>query len=234
MRKAIVLLVLGLLAASTASASTPWSEFFNYSDGDLAVVSGGSWAVHSGTPPTNVQVVSGQAVVNSANAPDINYQFRTPAEATPTDVIYGSFNLKISGTQTAAGGYFAHFMNNGTFFAARVFAALVDASTYKIGISTTSSTPVYWPTPLNKDQTYSIAIRYDAATGISTLWVDPTSLAGGVDSAVGPIGTLVSGFALRQSGGYGTATIDDIRVDVTSGVVSTTNSSWGDVKSLFR
>jgi hypothetical protein len=235
MRKAIILIAFSVLAVSSASAALPWNETFSYADGNLTNNPG--WVLHSGVLPTDVQVVAGKAVLNSATAPDVSYQFRTQAEATATDVLYASFTLKVTGTQTATGTYFAHFMNTGTFFAGRVFAALNDATTYKLGINTTSGTPAFWPTPLTKGVDYEIAVRYDAATGVSTLWVNPTTGGWTSEGLVGPavtMGTLVSGFALRQSAGYGVATIDNLSVSVSSGIVATTNSSWGDVKSLFR
>lgn len=240
MRKAIILIAFSVLAVSSASAALPWNETFTYPAGNLTNNPG--WALHSGVLPTDVQVVvdvdgDSKAVLSSATAPDVNYQFRTQAEATATDVIYASFTLKITGTQTATGTYFAHFMNTGTYFAGRVFAALNDATTYKLGINTTSGTPAFWPTPLTKGVDYEIAVRYDATTGVSTLWVNPSTGGWTSEGLVGPAvtpGTLISGFALRQSAGYGTATIDDLSVSASSGIVSTTTSTWGDVKSLFR
>lgn len=235
MRKVIIFLALGVLAASPAFASIPWSETFTYSDGNLTSVS--SWVTHSGTG-TDIQVVNGEAVANSATAPDDNFQFRTQAEASATDVLYACFRLKITGTQTTSGTYFAHFMNTGTYFAGRLFAALVDADTYKLGINTTSTTPTTWSAPLNKGEYYNIAIKYDAGTGLSTLWINPTNESSpSLVGASATIGTLISGFALRQSAGYGIATIDDLQVDTyfcIEGAVPTTNSSWGALKSDYR
>jgi hypothetical protein len=232
MRKVIILLALGVLAASSASASLPWMETFTYSDGNLTANPG--WLTHSGTG-TDVQVLNSEAVLTSTNAPDDNYQFRTQLEASATDVLYASFRLKISGTQTAAGTYFAHFMNTGTFFAGRVFAALVDGTTYKLGINSANTTPPAWSAPLNKGQYYKIMIKYDAASGLSTMWIDPIDESS--PSLVGAnvsIGTLISGFALRESAGYGIATIDDIMVAASSTAVPTTDSSWSAVKSQYR
>ena len=243
MRKMVITLIaLGVFAASTASAAAFWGETFSYANGDLTAVSTGIWTTHSGTLPTDVQVVNGEAVLNSANAPDDNRQF-SPARGA-TDATYACFKLAISGTQTASGTYFAHLMNTGTFFGARVFAMLNDATTYKLGIATTSTTPVgaaIWPTPLTKGVYYNIAIKYDAATGISTLWVNPSAEASpSVVGLAGPTGTLISGFALRQSAGYGVANIDDVGVGPTFEdacyvvPTPTSSSTWGKLKSLYR
>jgi hypothetical protein len=236
----ITLLALGVFAASTASAASFWSESFAYANGDLTAVSTGIWVTHSGTLPTDVQVLNGAAVLTSTNAPDDNRQW-TPARSI-TDVTYACFNMTITGTQTAAGTYFAHFMNTGTYFTARVFAALgTGTNSYKLGINTTSATPNWWATELTKGVTYVVAIKYDAATGVSTMWVNPQSEAS--TSIIGnatTIGTAISGFALRQSGGYGVATIDDISVGATfddacaAAPTPTSSSTWGKLKSLYR
>jgi hypothetical protein len=235
MRKAIILVVFAVLAASSASAGFYWDTNFTLPDGNLTNNPG--WTVHSGTLPTDVQIVGGKAVLNSANAPDVGHQFRTQGAATAADVVYASFTLRITGTQTTTGTYFAHFMNTGTFFAGRVFAALNDATTYKLGINTTGGVPAFWPTPLTKGVDYEIAVRYNAANGVSTLWVNPTAggwTSQGLDGPAITIGTLISGFGLRQSSGYGIATIDDLSVTSSDGVVSTTNTTWGAVKAEYR
>jgi hypothetical protein len=233
----ITLIALGVFAASAASAASFWSESFNYADGNLATVATGIWNTHSGT--TDITVVSGEAVVNSAAGADDNRQF-TPAQSA-TASTYACFRMAISGTQTASGTYFAHLMNTGTFFGARVFAMLNDATTYKLGISTTSTTPIgaaIWPTPLTKGVYYNVSIKYDAATGISTLWVNPTLESDpSIVSLVGPTGTLISGFALRQSAGFGIANVDDITVGTTfcpEAPVPTSKGTWGQLKSLYR
>ena len=233
MRKVIALLALGVLAASSASAALPWTEHFNYLDGNLTANPG--WVTHSGTG-TDVQVLNGEAVATSTAAPDDNYQFRTQEEATATDVLYACFQLKISGTQTTS-VYFAHFINNGYYYAARVFAGVVDANTYKLGINTTATAPTNWSAPLNKDEYHTIVIKYDAVSGVSTMWIDPVdeSSPSLVGEATYP-GTLISGFAIRQAAGFGIATIDDVTVSTSFclGVVPTTENSWSGVKSLYR
>ena len=237
----ITLLALGVFAASSASAANFWSETFSYANGDLTAVSGGLWVTHSGALPTDVQVVGGEAVYGTS-APDDNRQF-TPAQSA-TASTYACFKLKISGDQTAGGGYFAHLMNNGTLFAARVYAMLNDATTYKLAIATSSVTPVtgaIWPTPLTKGVYYNVVVKYDASTGYSTMWVDPTSEGSpSVISGTAVTGTPISGFALRQATGYGVATIDDIGVGNTFVdacalyPVPTSSNTWGKLKSLYR
>ena len=243
MRKMVItLLALGVFAASTAFAANFWSETFPYAAGGLVAVSGGNWTTHSGTPPIDIQVVSGEAVVNSANAPDDNRQFTPPQSTTAST--YACFRLAISGTQTAGGTYFAHLMNNGTLFAARVFAMLNDATTYQLAIGTSSTAPLagaIWPTPLTKGVYYDVTVKYDAFTGYSTMWVNPTSEASpSVISSTAVTGTPISGFGLRQASGYGVANIDNIGVGNTFldacvlNPVPANSNTWGQLKSLYR
>jgi hypothetical protein len=243
MRKiAIALLALGLFAASTASAASFWSETFTYANGGLVAVSGGNWTNHSGTG-TDIQVVNGEAVVNSANAPDDNRTFTAQPSGSTT---YACFRMKIALTAApaAAGAYFCNFKDTGTFnFQARVFVGPDGTSTtsYKLGINASGNTPTYWATPLVTGTYYTVAIRYNASTNSATLWVDPQSEAStSVTQTTG--GTTVyvpSAFALRQASGYGVATVDNIQVgdnfgDLCPNPTPTSSQTWGQLKSLYR
>jgi hypothetical protein len=235
MRKVIVLLALGLLAASSASAASFWTESFSYANGGLVAVAGGAWATHSGTG-TDIQVLNGEAVITQTNAPDDN---RTFPAATATAKTYACFKMKISGTQTTAGTYFIHFKDTGTMnFAARLVAYLNDATTYKLGIGATSATVTQWPSVLTKDTYYNVTMMYDAAAGSAKLWVDAAvETDPSVTATGGSTGFLLSALALRQASGYGIATVDDITVGDTfcpEPVVPTSSESWSSVKSQYR
>jgi hypothetical protein len=234
MRKVIVLLALGVLAASSASAATFWTESFDYANGGLVAVAGGLWVNHSGTG-TDIQVLNGEGVLTQTNAPDDN---RTFAAQTATAKTYYCFKMKISGTPNTTGTYFIHLKDSGTMnFAARVFARNVDASTFNLGFGSTSSTATWLPTAYTKDVYYHVTAMYDAATGSSTIWVDPTDETSPGTTVAGTAGFLLSGLALRQSSGFGIATVDDITVGDTfcpGTVVPTSNNSWGEVKGMYR
>ena len=62
---ALLPLSFALVVASSAQAVRFWSEPFDYPSGALPAVSGGNWAYFSGTG-TDVQVVSGEAVIDNA------------------------------------------------------------------------------------------------------------------------------------------------------------------------
>src|SRR5262245_14426350 len=93
MRKtAISLFVLGIAAvafAATASATVLLSEGFSYPNGNLA--GNGTWLTHSGAG-TDIQVVSGRANGNMANAPDDNASFAAQPTTAPT---YACFEVTI-------------------------------------------------------------------------------------------------------------------------------------------
>jgi hypothetical protein len=243
MRKVIALLALGLLAASSASAASFWTESFAYSNGNLAItpnVSGGLWVNHStGATYTDIQVTGGEAVLIGANGADDSRNFTA---RTATAITYACFKMKINaGTESTGNSYIAHFKDSTTGFVSQVFIFPLGASTYNIAISSTSTAPTgtaIWSTPLYRGTYYTIAIRYNAATGVSTLWVDPTlgESSPSINSVSTKTGTLVSGFALRQAIGVG-STFDDISVGDTfcpEPVVPTSSESWSSVKSQYR
>lgn len=246
MRKVIILLAFGVLAASSASAASFWTESFNYADGNLAVipnVSGGAWVNHSTStvipdPYIDIKVVSGEAVLIGANGSDDSRNF---TEQSATATTYACFKMKVNpGAEASGNSYIAHFKNASTGFVARVFIFPTSTTAFNIGINSGSTVPsgaAIWPTSLTKGTFYTIAIRYNAQTGVSTLWVSPVSEASpSITTLTTTIGTLVSGFALRQAIGAG-STFDDITVGDTfcpGEVVPTTNSTWGAVKSDYR
>jgi hypothetical protein len=247
MRKtAIAFLALGLSAAlfTPASAIVHWSETFAYADGGLVAGSGGNWATHSGTG-TDIQVAAGVAVGDMAAAPDDN---RTFAAQDTTAATYACFRVMIPSIVGAPRtNYFAHLKDGTTTnFVCRVFVA-PQGSTFSFGLSLFSGTmAVQWPTALNYDQWYTIAIKYDPtpALDVCELWVDPVdeSSAKITTSAVAP-SFLVSAFAMRQSStGTGTVwkyNVDNIMVgsdflDLCPNPTPTRNSTWGQVKSIYR
>jgi hypothetical protein len=262
MRKtAIALLALGLAAVlvSPASATKFWTETFTYTNqalgagpvvGSLNPTTG--WITHSSTfggTPTDIQIISGVAVGNHANAPDDSRMFGVTTGA--TDKTYSCFNLNIptpavlpmTGTI-----YFAHFKDNiaaGTQFTARVFGAPIvgDNAHYQLGIAIGSAGPNnFWATPLTFDTWYVVATMYDAATGGAKLWVNPageSSLSiANIDGNVA--GRLLGAFALRQSTGNWMYQVDDISVGTTfdetcKGLPTPVRTeTWGRLKTLYR
>jgi len=249
MRKtAIAFLALGLSALSftPASAIVFWSETFSYANGNLAVtpnVSGTNWTSHSGTSGVDIQVNGGVAVGNMAAAYDDNRTF-TAQDSTATT--YACFRVMIPAIVGAPRtNYFAHFKDTGTFnFASRVFVA-PQGTTFSFGLAVYSGTmQVQWPTALNYDQWYTVAIKYDGAGDAADLWVDPvTEGSPKISATASGASHFVSAFALRQSStGTGTVwtfNVDNIMVgttfdDLCPNPTPTRQSTWGHVKSIYR
>jgi hypothetical protein len=245
MRKtAIALLALGLtaaVAASPAGAVSLLSETFTYANGDLTTVSGGNWAAHSGAGTLPVQVSGGAAVLvqGGGTREDVNRSF-TAQSATATS--YACFQVSVADPGVAATTvYFAHFKDTGTSaFAGRVFVVPSGAG-FTFGLSVSSSTVgVTWASALTYGQTYTVAVKYDAAAGSAQLWVDPTSeLSTSISAAGGATGTLVSTYAFRQASGNTVQTIDNLQIgtsfeDTCPNPTPTNGTTWGRLKTLYR
>lgn len=264
MRKTAIALLALVLTASVASATVFYQETFSYPDGPLGATPVGTvnpttgWLTHSSTlggSATDIQVVSGKAIGNMANAPDDSRPFGAGFSILTgaTDKTYSCMKFKVTnntpGVELPLGAiYFAHFKDaipTGTTFTAKLFVQGITAqpTKFNLGISNgPANTPVYWPTSLSTDVEYVIATRFDAATGLANLWVNPASEASatvnGTDT--GATGRVLAAYGLRQSTGSWSYTIDDLSVgtsfDEVCGGYPTpaTPSTWGRLKSIYR
>ncbi len=213
MKTLATILVLGLLVAAPAMAANLWTETFTYGNGNLTSVSGGLWAVHSGTisGSNDVQVSNGIAVGNNANAPDVNRTFT--AQDSTTATTYACFQVKIPSVSGYPGAnYFAHFKDGGTFnFMARTYVLPIagDNAHFNFGLSAYSANnEVYcqrWPNALNYDTWYWVVLAYNSPGRSATMWVNPASPSSqsitSTTTSAGPQvpRVAVSSFALRQS-----------------------------------
>jgi hypothetical protein len=244
MRKtAIALLALGLIAAAVvpAGASSLLSETFTYANGNITTTSGGNWTAHSGAGSVPVQVTGGQAVLvqGAGSREDVN---RTFAAQGTTGKTYACFQVTVPNPGAAVvTSYFAHFKDSGTSnFAGRVFV-VASGSTFTFALASTSGTPVAtWATALTFGVQYTVAVSYDAANGTAKLWVNPTSEGStSITDATGATGTNVSSFALRQTTGNTSQSVDNLQVgttfdDTCPNPTPTRGSTWGQVKTLYR
>ena len=247
MRKtAIAILALGLSAVlfSPAAAIVHWSETFAYPNGGLVAGSGGNWATHSGAG-TDIQVTSGVAVGDMNQAPDDNRTFTAQDTTVKTYACFRVMIPSIAGAPRT--NYFAHLKDGTTTnFVCRVFVA-PQGTTFSFGLSVFSGTmAIQWPTALNYDQWYTVAIKYDPVGSSDTceLWVDPVDESSPKITATAIVPSFgVSAFALRQSStGTGTAwrfNVDNIMVgsdfaDLCPNPTPTRSSTWGQVKSIYR
>jgi hypothetical protein len=263
MRKiATPLIVLGLIAcfAIPAMAGSLVTEPFTYSDGNLTP--NGGWAVYSGTPPTDIQILTGRAVGNQANAPDDHILFTPQLIDVKT---YACFKVKITDPGSAPKAvYFALLKDAGTAnFVSRVYVLPLIAGGWTFGIShsstntTTASITPWSSTSLTYGQEYQVVINYNPVAHTSTLWVDPVneSSTNVTDTNVAIAALAVSGFGLRQSStasafitnaifNAGTAnwvySVDDLGVGQSmadacgGGVVPVDRSTWGTLKQIYR
>lgn len=265
MRKAsIAFLALSLTAVLVAPASATkfWTETFTYPDGALGYAPVGTvnpvtgWYTHSSTfggSATDIQVVGGTMVGNMANAPDDSRPFGAAYSITTgaTDVTYACFKVTFTSTASLTAGpvYFAHFKDNiptGNTFTGKLFVGGIAGSTntFNLGISNgPANVPANWPVPLSTGIQYLLATRFDATTGVATLWVNPVDETSASISGpeTGAAGRGLAGFGFRQSTANWGYIVDDLSVGTTfaetcggSTPTPTTRATWGSLKSLYR
>ena len=258
----LVVACIGPFAVHPALAGSLVTETFTYPNGDLTA--NAAWGVYSGTPPIDIQVVSGRAVGNCANAPDDHTLFTAQTTLTKT---YACFGVTITPDPANPAAppkavYFAELKDNGaSLLKSRVYVLPLTAGGWTFGVSHSSTntttlgiTP--WTTALNYGQEYKIVVNYDPVNHSSTLWVDPsTELDPSVtntNAADGPIG--ISGFGLRQSSSpslfppnptFGSGSmnwlysVDNLgvglsMVDACDVITPNDHTTWGRVKTIYR
>jgi hypothetical protein len=203
-------------AAVQARAAILAQDDFNYPDGDLVTVSGGTWTSFSGTTPLNV--ASGQAVVTGANSMDD--QIMLSGGPHTSDALFASFDVTLSAVGSG-GAYFALFKDSGTTFLSKVFATNV-AGNVQLGITAQANNPAsgaLWSPTFAVGTTHKIVVELDQTSGwpaTSTLWVDPVNqFSTSIQAADTPFPTNVAivAFGLRQSNSQqGTQLIDNLIV----------------------
>jgi hypothetical protein len=195
------------------------TEKFDYPDGSLVGAPGSPWATHSGTGG-QASVARGQLELTSADAEDVNVLF---AGAT-TPVLYASLTLKLTEFPGGIGNYFAHFRGAGvSAFRGRLFVSTNDAAadSFRLAVANNSNVATNAvPTDLSLNTTYLVVLRYEATTGTTTLWVNPTAESDpGVTATDTPVATTVTSFAFRQpassAAGIGAVLVDELRVGTT-------------------
>jgi MYXO-CTERM domain-containing protein len=208
--------VLSFLAVTTvgASATSLFSDDFNYLDGSITTVSGGIWANHSGTAG-QVDVQSGMVNLTSTESEDVNALI-TGGPYT-SGFLYYSLNVNFSVLPNGAGNYFAHFKDSSTGFRARLFTTTVGAAPgfYRLGINN-GSTPISatFSSDLALGTWHMAVVRYDAGAVATTLWVDPVLETDPSVSATDVVtGIGVSAIALRQSRTTGPVDMGTLVVD---------------------
>src|SRR6478609_7200171 len=129
--KSILLAAITALTAVAAHGAVIFQDNFTYSDGSLTNGSVGTWFYHSVSGTAELNVQSGQALVQGATGSDASANLSgAPYPAgSSTAALYAKFTVNFTSLPTAAGTYFAHFKDsgNGSAFRARVWASTTGA-----------------------------------------------------------------------------------------------------------
>ena len=198
-------------------------EPFEYPDGSINANSGFRWSNHSGIAG-QTQVTAGELQLSSAQTEDISSVFiGAPFAADSGRTLYSAFTVNFKTLPAVPGEYFAHFLptGGGSSFRARLYATPIDAAlgSYRLAIANTAasvSNAVAFPLDLSMETEYLVVVRYDIASAMSTLWVNPRSESDAsvtANDTAAPIG--INAWAFRQSaanGHMGAPHIDDLTV----------------------
>jgi hypothetical protein len=192
------------------------AENFNYPDGPLA--GNGTWTHHSGTVTGQVQIVGSKAVLSTAFTEDVNVPLPNGPFATNLGVqLYASLRVNFSQLPNSAGDYVAHF--NNTSGRCRLFVGTNNAGAgkFRVGIANGASVvSEQLATDLATNTTHRLVLRYNPATGVSTVWANPAAETDpGTNATDVAAATALSTFAFREDPGIGTFTVDDLRVGLT-------------------
>lgn len=215
--------VAAILLADLLSPSLPASDLlrdhFAYPDGPLVGATGSPWAAHSAAGSGPVLVQAGRIWISANQAEDIN----APLQGAPyepaglTNVLYARFKVSFAALPGAAGSYFAHFRSGATL-RARLWASQANAAPgfYRLGIGNSTGADAnsgQVPQDLSLDRVYEVVIRYNLASGLSSIGLDPAGESGLTVTATDPVGlTGIGTFGFRQAGGVGDLWVDDLVV----------------------
>ena len=225
LKSTTLLLALGLAQLATQAAVLFQDNFDSYSQGELptnSVSSGnGPWYAHSGSGlisviadpsgnTANALQVS-QALTVDVHAFVTNSSYPTLAPTGSVVAVYSSYTLNMQTLPTGS-AYFSHFYRDSSTFSARVFVTNNGAGGFRVGIANGggNATPVL-PTDLSLNTTYTIVTRFVPSSGISTLWLNPTTEASSSITATdAPNAIAIVGYAFRQNTGEGVMAIDSL------------------------
>lgn len=211
----LIALVVGLVAA-TAPAATFLYEPFDYADGSLITNSAGVWTTHSGTTG-EVAVANSRAYITDSKSEDVGASLSQQFAPASAATLYARFTVNCAKLPSLSGDYFAHLKSTSSLiFRAKVFALTQGASSgaFRVGLANVSNTPsAVLALDLATNTTHTLVLRYDVATTLSTLWVNPAAETDPSVTDTNATSTItVAAFALRQATGMGAWFIDDLLV----------------------
>ena len=171
-------------------------ESFPYSDGNL--VGNGNWVNFSGTSG-QIQVGSGVITLTDANSEDARVTFTAQSSGT----VYFGYDIQVTDPSSYTGTDFEYFSGfaDGTTFENKVDIAAFSASGWKPGISNSAATAeATWASDLAYATTFRIVVGINISTGVSDLWVDPSSTSSTKITGTGSQSiTEIDALYLRQS-----------------------------------
>ncbi len=196
-----------------------FSEPFDYPDGQLYGSGLWPWA-HASPTGTNfgqLQVTNGQAQLSRSQAEDVAAPLTGgPFSSSQGVVFYTGFQVLFTELPSSGGSYFIHFRDSdtGTTFRGKVFANTSGAAPgqFRLGVSSSANVPSpQFGRELLLNQPYIVVTRYNAGTGETRLWVNPTSESSpSVDSTDTPLTSQVGSIGLREDSGIGVNYIDNL------------------------
>jgi hypothetical protein len=218
MKKYLLTFAISCLAAASLRADLIWYEGFNYPNGSITNVSGGIWALHSGSDDAFVKnhrlENSGNSSTNAPRTGDVHRDFCTSActYTNGAQIVYASFTINCTNLPTTISNYIAHFYVNTTTFHARVFSIIGTVpGTWRLGISgANNAASKIYPANLAPNTDYQVVVKWnptaDNTAGDSfaaTLWVNPISSADpnviSGDTVASPAAS--TGYGFRQAAG---------------------------------
>lgn len=213
-------------------------ESFNYANGEIGEVSGGTWVPGTGTP---LNINNGQAVINQGDLTGgrerASRAISTPFNTTDNTSAYVAFTATWTALPlTVNGSYFVNFSVNTTSdtFFGRIGAdtAGAEAGKFRVAVANanwTAANSIEFPTDLSLNVAYRIVAKYDMSTRNTTLWINPaTEASTSVTATDAPVGAQldIAAINLRQgrsasnTGAPGVIRIDDLAVGSSFGQVA--------------
>lgn len=209
------------------NASVIFNEPFDYPDGTATTNSGGLWANNTGTPG-QLKIAGGVLQMLSSQSEDITARLiGSPYTTTSGTTLHASFVVNFSTLPTDRGDYFAHFRETGGAHRCRIFVSTTNspAGTFRLGIANNNgniTNAVTLEGDLATGVDHLVVVRYDVTTGISTLWVNPTSESSpSVTATDSASPAAIGSFAFRESAGIGSPRVDNLKIGLALADVAT-------------
>jgi hypothetical protein len=223
MRLKLILIVVAFFSTKVipiAEGAIIYNEPFSYSDGSLTTASGGSWVAHSGAGSTPILVTGGTIGLSqgSGTREDVHRDFGSPLGAGQT--LYAGFDISVNSAAAFVStneAYVAHYYVNSSTFPSRLILTPSAGIDYTFGLTSTNVPQVTWPSGFTFGTTHRAVLSYSFDTGISQLWIDPTSAASASITFNAPVSAAMTAFAFRQANPTtgSTQTIDNLLVATT-------------------